>query len=223
MIHNFFQMFRKDKGAHFSYNIGVFFVRVSFVLFVIGMFGLLYVLISPGPELESLGMAYAKVRDTYIADEIAEPHYIVDFEVSFISGGTVVHKQEVGKSVYPMYKELVGQEAELYGLYRGVSEDLIYVTKSSLFDARREYGKAHISMLRQLVYMAVILCLPLGLIIFLVGAGQERLAMKYPRSDVPLFDDLEESYDSDLAWEEAVAAAERQKQQKSIPEFDDIT
>ena len=33
-LHNFFQMFKKDSGAHFTYNLGVWFVRVGAALFL---------------------------------------------------------------------------------------------------------------------------------------------------------------------------------------------
>ena len=35
LLHNFFQMFRNDSGAHFTYNIGVWFVRAGTAMFLI--------------------------------------------------------------------------------------------------------------------------------------------------------------------------------------------
>ena len=78
-IHNFFHMFASDRGAHFTYNIGVWFVRTGAVLFFVaaayfaaflmgeehwskwaGALLLSFALYATGISQERLGMKYPR-------------------------------------------------------------------------------------------------------------------------------------------------------------------
>lgn len=108
LLHNFFQMYRKDNGAHFTYNIGVGFVRagttallMALVLFVKYKSGEMYfdwwisvlvlslVLLGVGLGQERLAMKYPRTdvdldkKDLVVVSEKQMDELMKEFDIAY--------------------------------------------------------------------------------------------------------------------------------------------
>ena len=193
-IHNFFQMFRKDNGAYFTYNLGVGFVRTAGVLFGIAALLFVYSQIAPPPVLRklyktplTLENVYSDVRRTYSGRSRSYREKIV-YKAHF-TGDVEDFTQELTQEQYisMLKKEGTTRNYYVYQLIEGgIYEGGYYASELTTDGARVEYGKVH---RRSSAYTAEVLsfyALLGALVIFGIGAGQEKLAMKYPRNDVEL-------------------------------------
>ncbi len=189
-IHNSLQTLKKDDGAHFAYNLGVSFVRFGAALLGVAVLLWLVCITNPADLLGYKGKTQAAV--TYLYTEKIEyrgsrgsTQIIMKYHVIFdctIGSTHAVAEQTVPRSVYSKYEKIGLNTVFPARLYH--SDDTgLYVTKCLPLIAQFEYGRTH-----ELAFAGLfgVWCAmgAAGLIGF--GLNQERIGMKYPRTDVNL-------------------------------------
>ncbi|MCR5123399.1 MAG: hypothetical protein K6B74_13385 [Ruminococcus sp.] len=189
LIHNALQTLKKDDGAHFSYNLGVSFVRLGAVLLCAAVLLALAFIINPTDLLSSKGKTQASVTRLHVeryerrgSGQIINIYY-VQFDCTIGDTHAVV-EQTVPSLVYSKYGKIGMNNVFPARLYYSDKSGL-YITKHLAPLAQLEYGRTH-----ELAFagMIAVWCAmgATGLIGF--GLNQERLGMKYPRTDVSLND-----------------------------------
>lgn len=184
-IHNSLQTLKKDNGAHFTYNMGVGFVRLGVFLFLLAavIFGLSF--IHFGTSLKYLGSTTVTMTDIYSkyyhssrSRSTGYYKFVASFEFDFDnkSYNTTQYITEDN------YSELTKSDADSFKM--NIYSDQDNTVYLSLYDpntAKKDYCKANPT--GSFGVYAVYLCY-IAFPIWLIGLGQERLAMKYPRNDV---------------------------------------
>lgn len=192
LFHNVLQSFRKDGGAHFTYNIGVSFVRTGAVIIGVSLliFGLSFLHLGSRLRYDSdirveiTGSEIIRYKDNWLINLVLPRfRYRVDFRYEE-NGLQHDRRQFVTKEEYNGYVEL--SELSSFTLKRYKADDgSDYL---SIYDhklAERAYREVYPSLGFKLFAFWVFAA---GLPILLIGLGEERLAMKYPRSDVNIGD-----------------------------------
>ena len=190
LIHNMLQTLKKDDGAHFSYNLGVSFVRLGAVILGAAFILLLVYFLNIPDFIMPRGDVTASVSDTRVTDqrrirgrgiEYAINQYHVTFSCKTSGGTAVFVEQLVPEKQYWEYRDTGGESlsARLYASGRNG----LYVSRKGWLGAQFEYNRAHREPL----------VLPIAFWTFIAsvsvigfGLNQERLGMKYPRTDVEL-------------------------------------
>lgn len=201
-FHNFLNSLRKDSGAHFTYNLGVGFVRVGVLLLLAAAVLFVCSFIHPGVSLECIGetdarlMGIWRVNDAFTGIEVIDdafPTYRYYFVVKYcFSYSEYDYDNEHEHSCYitrEMFEEYVDLDLESVihlNIYENVSELNYYpgyfFSPDGTAKAEQEMRRANPTTLvsGSSVFWVLMLAFP----VLLIGFGEERLAMKYPRSDV---------------------------------------
>ena len=192
-LHNLCQYFVKDSGAHFTYNIGVGFMRAGLIMLAITIVLGLFAAVQPNRTLDYVDSVKAEVTDVDASERtryrdghaISYFVYTVSFSGSFSNGDKFTHKQYADKELYKMYSRLVKRGEKSYTLYRSRSGGGYYITKKKGYAAAKEYRKAVPGVTEGLSSMAAIGALIVTTVLFSIGMREIKIAMKYPRTDVP--------------------------------------
>ena len=196
LFHNFFQTLKKDDGAHFTYNLGVGFVRVGCIIMcaAVLVFGLSFLNI--GGHLSYVGEIRAIITDMkvvklnrgrIIADTFFPKYdYYVDLEL-YKDEGTRKQRQYVSEDTYREFVTLSELPEIHVKIYRNssklFSDSSDFYSIHELRAAEKEYSRVcPVVPFRTISFWVLIVGLP----ILFIGLGEERIAMKYPRSDVAI-------------------------------------
>lgn len=229
LFNNFLRLFKKDNGAHFTYNLGVGFMRISAVLIAAAGILALFAAVRPGDTPEFYGTVKASVYDTdcvrhsssYRSRRGRTRHrvyytYTVKFKGTYSNGEEFVHKQYADKELYRIYSAQIGGAPTAMNMY--VSEDgNYYITSKTGKEAAKEYRRVNSSISANLSLLIAGYTLAAAAVSACIGLGQIRLSMKYPRTDVPLTDTqlAEQKQTDDLMEEFERAYAKRQARLKA--------
>lgn len=192
-LHNLCQYFVKDSGAHFTYNIGVGFMRAGLIMLAITIVLGLFAAVQPNRTLDYVDSVKAEVTDVEASERtryrdghaISYFVYTVSFSGSFSNGDKFTHKQYADKELYKMYSRLVKRGEKSYTLYKSRSDGGYYITEKKGYAAAKEYRKAVPGVTEGLSSMAAIGALIVTTVLFSIGMREIKIAMKYPRTDVP--------------------------------------
>lgn len=192
-LHNLCQYFVKDSGAHFTYNIGVGFMRAGLIMLAITIVLGLFAAVQPNRTLDYVDSVKAEVTDVDASERtryrdghaISYFVYTVSFSGSFSNGDKFTHKQYTDKELYKMYSRLVKRGEKSYTLYKSRSGGGYYITEKKGYAAAKEYRKAVPGVTEGLSSMAAIGALIVTTVLFSIGMREIKIAMKYPRTDVP--------------------------------------
>lgn len=192
-LHNLCQYFVKDSGAHFTYNIGVGFMRAGLIMLAITIVLGLFAAVQPNRTLDYVDSVKAEVTDVDASERtryrdghaISYFVYTVSFSGSFSNGDKFTHKQYADKELYKMYSRLVKRGEKSYTLYKSRSGGGYYITEKKGYAAAKEYRKAVPGVTEGLSSMAAIGALIVTTVLFSIGMREIKIAMKYPRTDVP--------------------------------------
>lgn len=192
-LHNLCQYFVKDSGAHFTYNIGVGFMRAGLIMLAITIVLGLFAAVQPNRTLDYVDSVKAEVTDVDASERtryrdghaISYFIYTVSFSGSFSNGDKFTHKQYADKELYKMYSRLVKRGEKSYTLYKSRSGGGYYITEKKGYAAAKEYRKAVPGVTEGLSSMAAIGALIVTTVLFSIGMREIKIAMKYPRTDVP--------------------------------------
>ncbi len=182
-VYNFFNMFHKDAGAHFTYNMGVGMMRT-------GLFCLIAAIL--------LGVVYSLRENTHIRakDKVNvmvtycepwSPGYIAN-EVRFFGrdsqGRTVRQTQCCTYGGYRHYSKLLvsGKNYELTRYSVSGRDD--YISYHNSFFVKYEYYWAYPDTPRPVPVWLIPVLLFVMVICFIIGKKQINISMKYPRSDI---------------------------------------
>ena len=192
LFHNITQTLKKDSGAHFTYNLGVSVVRAGAVILCLAAIVFLFSIIHIDRKLEYLGDTRAEVRGIWRREEHHSPlniyrEFFPKYEYYVIFGfeyrGEFREKQEyITEYSYETYTSLgLGEISSPMHLYSSENEGY-YLSLKDIDEAEKEFRKCYHSLidLSVVAFWLFIISLP----VLFVGLGEERLAMKYPRSDV---------------------------------------
>ncbi len=194
-IHNLRMMLRKDSGAHFTYNLGVGFLRTGLLLllaaaalFVCSRYNMLMSLSYAG-EADAELMGYWHYFDApfFIPgpdDIFADERYYLVLRFS-LSGEVHEVMNYVSEDTYEAFKEKDLKSFTHLNVYKTAPEyGGYYLSEKNKSEALREARRARKPNKTGTNTSLVFLIIALPLI--LIGIREERLAMKYPRSDVPI-------------------------------------
>lgn len=192
-LHTLCQYFVKDSGAHFTYNIGVGFMRAGLIMLAITIVLGLFAAVQPNRTLDYVDSVKAEVTDVDASERtryrdghaISYFVYTVSFSGSFSNGDKFTHKQYADKELYKMYSRLVKRGEKSYTLYKSRSGGGYYITEKKGYAAAKEYRKAVPGVTEGLSSMAAIGALIVTTVLFSIGMREIKIAMKYPRTDVP--------------------------------------
>ena len=193
-IHNFFHTFKKDKGAHFAYNLGVGLVRTGMLLVAIGL-----AVFVVSRSLNSFRLIYVEEVKAFVKVERipSEPDDQIQYNDTFIahfdctgSNGSQFHVDEI--ITYEMYNSFLEYSAvrmpQHYQLYKVVfnkrPDEELYVTEQSKTNTMLEYAQCHEETL-PLSLAGMWVLFVVSLLMFIMGRKQMSLGLKYPRNDVP--------------------------------------
>ena len=188
-VYNFFRMFKKDSGAHFTYNLGVGLVRLSlmFFLWALVIVGEWYFLSSP--KFIRISYVSAKVSEV---TETRTGKYVATLKVIPEDGKTFEQVQFVTRSFAEMYEDenLAYEKFAMYRLVgRGNEKGKDYGTYISNLGkslAEWQYYRAVPGSRPPVQTWGIWVSLVVSLVLFAIGRRQITLSMKYPRSDVPV-------------------------------------
>ena len=182
-------MFKKDSGAHFTYNLGVSLMRFSlfFFLWALVIFAEWYFLSSPKFVKEDT----ATVRvENFV--EVAGGRYMAILDVATESGARYTHTEYATKGLLEDYRIppfTTAQDCKVYRLLgRGADKGTdygIFITDLGKSLAEWQYYLATPGARPPVQTWGIWVSLAVSVILFAIGRRQIRLAMKYPRSDVP--------------------------------------
>ncbi len=182
-------MFKKDSGAHFTYNLGVGIIRLSlmFFLWALVIAGEWYFLSSP----KFIRIAYVNVKVTDVI-ETRTGLYVATMRVMTESGETFDQTQYVTAAFADLYRE-EKMEYESFVMYRLVGRGNesgksygTYISNLGRNLAEWQYYRAVPGARPPVQTWGIWVSLLVSLILFAIGRRQIRLSMKYPRSDVPV-------------------------------------
>ena len=197
LIHNSLHTLKKDNGAYFTYNIGVGFVRAALLLIVAAVlvfswyhFKLFAVLHYEGKTTATL-KGYWRVCENHsdidwINEHFAKYHYYIVLEYDY---ATIT--EYVSEETFNYYDDLAADQEDrefegIPGLQMNVySTDSrfgnVYLSPKNISEATAECQASFPPAGAEKVSVwLIIIAVPL----LLIGLKQQRLAMKYPRSDV---------------------------------------
>ncbi len=192
LLHNFVQMLKKDRGAHFTYNIGVSFLRAGCALLAAAVTVLICSAMGIGKPLRYIEDTTATMLECWkyqnnMLDWLGPPFekyvYGLTLTCEQLGEGNVL-KVYVSKGTYKKYEAIepgtqlpmkLYEADPLYGSYYLSQKNAFFAAMDMRrFDPYVNYGGS-----------AAIWLLAASLPLILIGIHEERLAMKYPRSDVP--------------------------------------
>ena len=190
IFHNALQTLKKDSGAHFAYNLGVSFVRFGAVLLgAAAIMGFVFIF-NPLDFLKYRFDTQAVISNMHTetieyTGSRGGISYSYRYHVGFnaeVAGAQVYIDQTVPHSVYKSY-EKQGRDACIdVKLYKSRNTGL-YVSRRGWFPAQLEYGRTHPAATAGIIaFWLAIASLP----VIGFGLNQERLGMKYPRTDIDL-------------------------------------
>lgn len=194
-LHDFLHSFKKDSGAHFTYNLGVSLMRAGAVSMLIGLLILLAAIIFPPSRLKLVGEVPAAIKNMYVDRKYTTPTevilrlmgfksrddlYIAEFEFE-LDGEMMSARERITKESYQRLSQLEPLGHFKLKLYKRAN-GWYYLSYHDKYLAERELHKAD-PELSYVQFSAVAFII--SLLLWLVGRREESLAMKYPRSDVP--------------------------------------
>lgn len=181
-------MFRKDSGAHFTYNLGVGMIRLSlaFFLWALVIVAEWFFLSSPKFVYEStvsaeLTETEALGNGVYTATFLVQPRDgTPDYEhTQYATEGFI--DANSGESIF-------GDGYKVYSLKgRGIKSGRSYgrfISRSSSLIAEWQYFFAVPGARPPVQTWGIWVSLALSVLLFMIGRRQIGLSMKYPRSDV---------------------------------------
>ena len=191
-FHNFLQSFRKDSGAHFTYNLGVGCVRAGAVIIgaALLLFGLSFLHLGGRLHYDSdirasiTDMEIIRHKDNWLLNLVMPKfRYRVDFEFE-INGDKREVRQYVSENEYRGYVDLSELPSMPMRCY--ITDDgRFYLSMLEQGSAEKEYRSEYPTHDFKIAAFWVFI---IGLPVLLVGLGEERISMKYPRSDVVIRD-----------------------------------
>lgn len=221
IFNNFVHLFKKDDGAHFSYNLGVSLMRGGVVVLALSLIAAFYYLFQPNVRLEYVDSAKAQVTGTDVdvirsSGRYGRRHrstrsihiYYVTFTGEFSSGKPFVITQSVSKELYQDYFNYLNSSELDFQVYKENINNHLYLSRQSGRKAKREYCEDHKSLSANLARLLFWILLFISIVIFSAGIREIKLGMKYPRSDVEPDPELER------AMKEFDEAYERHKARK---------
>ena len=187
-VYNFLRMFKKDSGAHFTYNLGVGMIRLSllFFLWALLIIGEWFFLSSPRFEVRE------NVKVRLLASYPVEDGYMAEFEVYRDNelGKTVAEYVTQGMLTSFRNDPYLIDDYVVYDLYgRGIDTGVYYgsfLSKGITKIAEWQYYLATPDARPPVQTWGIWLSLLISAVMFMIGRRQIRLSMKYPRSDVPV-------------------------------------
>lgn len=194
----FLRYFRKDDGAHFTYNFGVSMMRMGLLAIPVILIILFIIYVLPTNNPKYVGEAAVQVADlnlhTYTNTDGTDTYfYYVSFWVTIPHTDTAVYvdRQSVSRKMYKDYSEKMKSgkkyKLNLYRTTEGASTDnMYYVSKKSGLSMRIEYHRYIYTKSLAILYMLCIGAIVLMFLAFGAGMSQIRLSMKYPRTDIAL-------------------------------------
>jgi hypothetical protein len=196
LLHNFFRLFHKDDGAHFSYNLGVGFMRLSAAVFVIFVLLVLYAYFLPRNTLEYYDSVKATVVST---DRQVHEHrssrasrtltytYTADFSGTYSDGTNFTLEQYVTESQYQAYTAIQGNYPIPMTLYKTSSDGEYFLSKNTHHIAVKEYRTSNptLRLKSTTIKIAAWWVLFAAAVFATAGCHEIRVSMKYPRTDIP--------------------------------------
>lgn len=187
LVHNLIQMFRRDNGAYFTYNLGVGFVRASGITIILVVLLFIYSRLAPPPALKLLykdrfSISEARAVNAPLTFTRFFTQDFKDYIVVFTNEENT-YKQYVTEDRFLDYSKREGQTSA-FNVYQEAEGNIIFLTPLEKKAAEYEFGRRHMRISAYVASAASGYLLILAAALFGIGARQERLAMKYPRSDV---------------------------------------
>ncbi len=196
LFHNFFQMFKKDSGAHFAYNLGVSYMRFSVVVFVLFAVLTALAILQPENRLYYRCTIYANVLrvNERIEKRRFEPRsseqkerieYTAVLEGNTDDGEHIYLEQDVTVDEANMFSKKIGDKPEKYNLYYSIILNKHYISPETLHTAQENFRSINHSPYFAAECTAAVIFFLLTLIFIAIGVSEIRVSMKYPRNDVP--------------------------------------
>ena len=183
-VYNFFNMFHKDKGAHFAYNIGVSMMRAGLFCFLTAVILTIAYAAIDRPFMRKKDTVTAVV-DYCSMEQLVRTMGRVEFTVTDSSGRSFSHEQYCTWGGCRHYKSL-SESGERCRLTRyTVKGGADYITYHHPLFVRYEYYWSHPDSPMPVPIWLVPVALVLMVVFFLIGRRQIRISMKYPRLDIP--------------------------------------
>lgn len=185
-------MLRKDSGAHFTYNLGVGLVRTSLLFLLWGLLILTewYVIGNPSFKFEgTVGISPINVDLTY--SEYG--NCPVELVATRRNKSTVRFVQYASHETARFYNSHLNTVVGEYNLYHltGTGKNSgreigYFATNKGKLGAQWQYYFLTPDTHAPVQTWAIWISFAVSLLLFLMGRRQIRLAMKYPRNDVPV-------------------------------------
>lgn len=193
-LHNILRRFKKDDGAHFTYNLGVSFLRLSVVVFIVGLVALFFSFMLPSVGLTYGGKVMARVDSTkcdWVRVSMSDRWdytYGVGFICEFVDRrkgtDTFYCTQATTKRLYDKYHGMEGGDKLVYNIYYSLNGGS-YITKKRWLFAAIEYCSSNLRYGYSSLYMISYTIMFASVVPLVIGIHQQQVSMKYPRSDVP--------------------------------------
>lgn len=185
VVYNFFNMFHKDKGAHFTYNMGVSMMRMGLLFFIAAVAVTVLFILSDSPSIRVRDNIMAYVTDCREEKQSGVTVGVVSFYVEDSEGRVSQVTQNCAASNLAYYQEQLtfGNRCQ-YTRYRIAGRD-DYISYHRPFTVRSEYFWAYPDVAKPVPVWTAGVAFLLMLMFFYIGSREIRVSMKYPRNDVP--------------------------------------
>lgn len=185
-VYNFFNMFHKDKGAHFTYNMGVSMMRLGLLCFFAAVGVSVLFFLSDCPAFVKKDKVMAVVTECGVQEVDGEEVECVSFSGESKKGGAAFEQtQRCTSAGLQYYEQYIDSDlAREYNRY-SVTGRPDFISYHGTFMARREYYWAYPDTPKPVpVWLAGVLLI-LMVMFFYIGKREIGISMKYPRNDVP--------------------------------------
>ena len=184
-VYNFFNMFHKDKGAHFTYNIGVSMMRVGLLCFLFAVFLAGEFFLLDTPRIRRRDSVKAEITDCSLIDSGDGTIGYVSFSGVDREGNAFRATQHCTYGGYHYYRTFL-KDGERHDLTRyRVKGRGDYITYHLGIFVGYEYHWAYPDTSPPVPLWGIPVSLLLMLLFFYMGKKQISISMKYPRSDIP--------------------------------------
>ena len=184
-VYNFFNMFHKDSGAHFTYNMGVSMMRIGLLCFAFVVLLVLEYIFLDSPKLRRRDKVDVTVESVDTRDTDKGTVYEVTLHGFSRDGEEFEQTQQCTYMSYDFYTDKCGNGVAYPFLRYTVRGRDDFIAYGSWLYVGWEYHRAYPDTPPPVPMWGIPIALAIMALFFYMGKKEINISMKYPRSDVP--------------------------------------